>query len=69
MQVDFRLQAFRAMRKSVSVITIQNFFFRDLSELQETRRHQLSRRVERNVSFDRSPLPSEQLIIKNFTEK
>ena len=39
MQVDFRLQTFRAMRRSASVITIQNSFSRDLKKFRKTRRH------------------------------
>ena len=69
MQINFRLQAFRAMRRSVSVITIQNFFSRDLNELRKARRHQLFRHVERNVLFDKSSSSSKQLIIENFIEK
>ena len=69
MQIDFRLQAFRAMRRSAFVIAIQNFSSRDLNELRKARRHQLFRRAEKNVSFDRSPSPSKQLIIKNLIEE
>ena len=69
MQVDFRLQVFRAMRRSASVIIIQNFFSRDLNEFRKARHHQLFRRIERNVSFDKSSSSSKQLIIKNFIEK
>ena len=69
MQVDFRLQAFRAMRRSAFVITIQDFSFRDLNEFRETCRHQLSRRVKRNVLFDKLSSSSKQLIIKSFIEK
>ena len=67
MQIDFRLQTFRAMRRSALIIIIQSFFSRDLNELREVRRHQLFCRIERNVSFDK--LSSKQLIIKDFTEK
>ena len=69
MQVDFRLQAFRAMRRSTSVIIIQNFSFYDLNEFQKTRCHQLSCRVERNVLFDRLLSSSKQLIIKSLIKK
>ena len=69
MQIDSRLQVFRAMRRSASVIAIQDFFSRDLNELRKVRRHQLSRRVERNVSLDKSSSPSKQLIIESFIEK
>ena len=68
-QIDSRLQAFRAMRRSAFVVTIQNFFSRDLSELRETRRHQLFRRVEKNDSSDRSSSSSEQLIIEGLIEE
>ena len=57
------------MRRFASVITIQNFFFRDLNEFREARRHQLFCRVEKNVSFNKSLSSWEQLIIKNFIEK
>ena len=69
MQINFRLQAFCAMRRSVFIITIQNFFFRDLKKLREVHRHQLSRRVEKDVSFDKLSSSSKQLIIKSFIEK
>ena len=69
MQIDFRLQAFRAMRRSASVITIQSFSFRDLNELRKAYHHQLSRRVKRNASPDKSPSSSKQLTIKNSTKE
>ena len=69
MQVDSCLQAFRAMRRSAFVTAIQNSSFRDLNELREARRHQLSRRVEKNVSSDKSSSSSKQLIIEGFTEE
>ena len=40
MQIDFRLQTFRAMRQSVFIITIQNSFSRNLNEFREVHRHQ-----------------------------
>ena len=39
MQIDFRLQVFRAMRRSASVVTIQNFSSRDLKKFRKARRH------------------------------
>ena len=57
------------MRRSAFVIIIQNFSFRDLSELREVCRHQLFCCVKKNVSFDKSQSPSKQLIIKSFIEK
>ena len=69
MQIDFRLQTFCAMRQSASVITIQNFFFHDLNEFRKVRRHQLFRRVKRNISFNKSSSSSKQLIIENLIEE
>ena len=69
MQADFRLQAFRAMRRSASVVIIQSFFFYDLNEFRETHHHQLFRCVEKNDLFDKSSSPSKQLIIENFIEE
>ena len=63
------MQTFRAMRRFVSVVTTQSFFSRDLSELRETRRHQLFCYVKKNDSFDKSSSPSKQLIIESFIEK
>ena len=68
-QIDFRLQTFRAMRRFVSVVTIQNSSSRDLNVFRKTCRYQLFRRVERNDLFDKSSSSSKQLIIKNSIEK
>ena len=57
------------MRRSASVIIIQNFSFHDLNEFRKARHHQLFRRVKKNASFDKLLLSSKQLIIKSFTEK
>ena len=69
MQIDFRLQAFRVMRQFVFVIMIQNFSFHDLNEFRKVCRYQLSRRVERNVLFNKLSSSSKQLIIENFIKK
>ena len=57
------------MRRSAFVVIIQSFSSRDLNEFRETRRHQLSRRVGRNDSFDKSSSSSKQLIIEGFIEE
>ena len=68
-QIDFRLQAFRAMRRSAFIITIQNSSFHDLNEFRKARHHQLFCCIKKNVLFDKSSSPSKQLIIKNFIKK
>ena len=69
MQINFCLQVFRVMRRSASVITIQNFSFHDLSEFRKARHHQLFRRIEKNILFNKLSSSSKQLIIENFIEK
>ena len=68
LKINFRLQIFRTMRRSIFVAEIFDFFSDDMKELRESDRRQLSHRFERNASLNKSSSSSEQLIIKSSFE-
>ena len=67
-KTNFRLQIFRAMRRSVSVVNVSNSFSDNMKKLRESDRQQLFYRFEKNASLDKSSSSSKQLIIENSFE-
>ena len=59
LKTDFRLQIFRAMRRSAFIAEIFDFSFNDMKKLREFNRRQLFHRFEKNASLDKSSFSSE----------